>query len=167
MQLAARERRLDQIGGVHRAIRLPRPDKRMHLVDEQDDLSRRGLDLFQDRLQPFLEFAPIFRASDQRAHVKRHELLVSQALGNVTVHDTDRQTLGDRRLSDTGITNMNRIILFSAPKEPFPCRLRYTPWPGYKLQGLIKSHADPARQMSDCGYLQETLKYGEQLFYRL
>ena len=43
MQLAARQRRLEQIGRVHRAIGLAGADQRMHLVDEQDDAAvRRG-----------------------------------------------------------------------------------------------------------------------------
>ena len=37
MQLAARQRRLQQVGGIHRAVGLAGADQRMHLVDEQDD----------------------------------------------------------------------------------------------------------------------------------
>ena len=39
VQLAARERRLQQVGGVHRAFRLAGADQRVHLVDEEDDLA--------------------------------------------------------------------------------------------------------------------------------
>ena len=41
MQFAARQRRLQQVGGIHRAIGLAGADQRVHLVDEQDDLARR------------------------------------------------------------------------------------------------------------------------------
>ena len=34
----------------------------------------------QHRLQPLLEFAAIFRAGDQRAHVERQQLLVLRAI---------------------------------------------------------------------------------------
>ena len=37
MQLAARQRGLQQVGGVHRAVGLAGADQRVHLVDEQDD----------------------------------------------------------------------------------------------------------------------------------
>ena len=41
MQFAARQRRLQQVGGVHRAVRLAGADQRVHLVDEQDDVALR------------------------------------------------------------------------------------------------------------------------------
>ena len=37
MQFAARQRRLQQVGRVHRAVSLAGADQRVHLVDEQDD----------------------------------------------------------------------------------------------------------------------------------
>ena len=43
MQFAARQRRLEQVGGVHGAVGLAGADQRVHLVDEQDDAAvRRG-----------------------------------------------------------------------------------------------------------------------------
>ena len=39
VQFAARQRRLQQVGGVHRAVRLAGADQRVHLVDEQDDVA--------------------------------------------------------------------------------------------------------------------------------
>ena len=41
VQLAARQRRLEHVGGVHRALGLAGADQRVQLVDEQDDLARR------------------------------------------------------------------------------------------------------------------------------
>jgi len=40
-QLAAGEHRLEQVGGVDRALREPRADDRVQLVHEQDDLAAR------------------------------------------------------------------------------------------------------------------------------
>ena len=39
-QLAARERRLEHVGGVHRALGRAGADERVQLVDEEDDLAR-------------------------------------------------------------------------------------------------------------------------------
>ena len=80
MQLAARQRRLQQVGGVHRAVGLAGADQRVHLVDEQDDAALGRRDLVEHRLQPLLELAAIFRAGDQRAHVERQQLLVLAAI---------------------------------------------------------------------------------------
>ena len=71
VQLAARERGLEQVRGVHRAVGLARADDGVHLVDEQDDAAGRGRHLLQHGLEPLLELAAVFRAGDQRAHVER------------------------------------------------------------------------------------------------
>ena len=51
VQFAPRQRRLDQVGRIHRAIRFARADQRVHLVDEQDDFTGGGFDFLQDAIQ--------------------------------------------------------------------------------------------------------------------
>ena len=72
VQLAARQRRLQEVRGVHAAFAGARTNQRVHLVDEQDDLAFGALDLVEHRFEPFLELAAIFRTRNQRAQVKRH-----------------------------------------------------------------------------------------------
>ena len=76
VQFAARQRRLEQVRGIHRAVGLAGADDGVHLVDEQDVGAGRGRHFLQHRLEPFLELAAIFRAGDHRAHVERKKLLV-------------------------------------------------------------------------------------------
>ena len=114
VQLAARQRGLQQIGRVHRAIRLAGADQRVHLVDEQDDLALGGGDLIEHGLQPLLELAAIFRAGDERAHVERQQLLVFEPLRHVAIDDAQRETLDDRRLADAGLADQHRIVLRAA-----------------------------------------------------
>ena len=76
MQFTSRQRGLEQIGRIHRAIRFAGPDQGVHLVDEQDDAAFGRGHLLQHGLQPLLEFAAIFRASNQRAHIEHKQLLV-------------------------------------------------------------------------------------------
>ena len=71
VQLAARQRRLQHVGGVHRAFGLAGADQRVQLVDEEDDLARGRGDLGQHGLQPLLELAAELGAGDQRAEVER------------------------------------------------------------------------------------------------
>ena len=80
VQLAAREHRLEHVGGVHRAFGGAGPDDGVELVDEEDDLALRVGDFLEHGLQPLLELAAILRAGDERAHVERDDLLVLQAL---------------------------------------------------------------------------------------
>ena len=42
MQFAARQRRLQQVRRIHRAVGLAGADQRVHLVDEQDDAAVRS-----------------------------------------------------------------------------------------------------------------------------
>src|SRR6185437_5369061 len=79
MQLAARQSRLQHVGGVHRAFRLAGADERVELVDEDDDLARRRGDLGEDRLQALLELAAELGAGDEGTEVEGEEALLLQA----------------------------------------------------------------------------------------
>ena len=89
----------------------------MHLVDEQDDLARGGLDLLEDRFQPLLEFTAILRTGDQGAHVQRQKTLVPQALGHVAVDDAQRHAFGDRGFTDAGFTDQHGVVLGPAAQH--------------------------------------------------
>ena len=80
MQFAAGQHGLEQIGGIHRAFGRSGSNDRMQFIDEEQDLTLRGLNLFQDGLQAFFKLAAKFGAGDQRAHVERHELVSASAL---------------------------------------------------------------------------------------
>ena len=114
VQFAARQRGLEQIGSVHGAVGLAGADQRVHLVDEQDDAAVRGCHLVQHGLEPFLEFAAIFGAGDQRAEIEGDQLLVGKAFRHVAVDDAQRQTFDDCGLADSGLADQHRIVLGAA-----------------------------------------------------
>ncbi len=116
VQFAARQRRLQQVGGVHGAVRLAGADQRVHLVDEQDDAAFGSLDLVEHALQALLELAAIFGAGNQRAHVEGEQLLALQAFRHVAIDDAQRQPLGDRGLADAGLADQHGIVL-GAPRQ--------------------------------------------------
>ena len=78
LNLTARERRLEDVGGVDGAFGGARADQRVQLVDEEDDLARRA-NLVEDLLQALLEFAAVLGARDERAHVEREHALAHRA----------------------------------------------------------------------------------------
>lgn len=86
-------------------------DDGVQLVDERDDLAGRVLDVVEDGLEPFLEFAAVFGAGDHRAEIERDDGLVAQALRHVAGHDALRQALHDRGLADAGLTDQHRVVL--------------------------------------------------------
>ena len=82
LQLAAGEQRLEDRGGVDRALGGTGTDQGVDLVDEDDDVAARA-DLLGDLLQALFEVTAVAGAGDERAEVERVELLVLQRLGHV------------------------------------------------------------------------------------
>ena len=115
-QLAAREHRLEEVRGVDGTLRSARADDRVQLVDEEDDVAGRVLDLREDRLEPLLELAAVLRPGEERADVERPHALALQPLGHVARDDPLREPLGDRRLPHAGLADEHRVVL-RAPRE--------------------------------------------------
>ncbi len=114
VQLAARQHRLEHVGGVERAFGRARADHRVQLVDEQDDLALGIDDFLEHGLQALLELAPILRSGNQRAHVERDDFLFLQTLGNIAADDALRQALDDGGLADAGLADEHRVVLRAA-----------------------------------------------------
>ena len=107
------QRRLQQVGRVHRAAGGGAgADHGVDLVDEQDR-ARIVLDLLHHRLEPLLEVAAIARAGQQRAHVEREDGGVLQHLGHVALDDLAREAFGDRGLADAGVADEQRVVLLA------------------------------------------------------
>ena len=114
--LPAGERRLQQVGRVHRAAAGGAgADHGVDLVDEQDRAAHR-LEFGRHRLQPLLEIAAIARAGQQRAHVEREDGGVVQHFRHFALDDAPRQAFGDRGLADAGIADIERVVL-GAPAQ--------------------------------------------------
>ena len=110
MQFAARQRRLEQVRGVHGAVGLAGADQGVHFVDEKNVGAGRGRHFLQHGLETFLEFTAIFGAGDQRAEIEREQFLVVEAFRHVAIDDAQRQTLDDRGLADAGLADQHRIV---------------------------------------------------------
>ena len=113
-QLAARERGLEHVGRVHRALGAAGADQRVQLVDEQDDAARGGLDLLEHGLEPILELAAVLGAGDERAEVERQDPLVLERLGHVAGGDALRDALDDGGLADARLADEHRVVLGAA-----------------------------------------------------
>ena len=116
-QLAAGEHRLEQVGGVDRALGGAGADDRVQLVHEQDDLALGVLDLLQDGLQALLELAAVLGAGEQGADVERDDLAVAQGLGDVAGDDPLGEALDDRGLADAGLADQHRVVLGAAGED--------------------------------------------------
>ena len=82
LDLTARQRRLQHVGGVDGPLGGARADERVQLVQEEDDVLRLA-DLLHHRLEPLLELAAILGAGHQGAQVELEQALVHQDVGHV------------------------------------------------------------------------------------
>ena len=140
-QRALRQRRLEQVGGVHRAARgRAGADDGVDLVDEQDRVLVL-LDLLHHLLQALFEIAAIARAGEQRAHVEREDGRAGEHLRHLAADDLAREAFGDRGLADAGIADQQRVVLLP---------------PAQHLDGALDlglaadQRIDPARRAPSC-----------------
>ena len=116
LQLAARQRRLEDVGGVDGALRGPGTHERVQLVDEEDGVVG-AAQLLDDLLEALLELAAVLGAGHQRADVQGQDALVGQALGDVAADDAVRQALRDGGLADAGLADEGRVVLAAARED--------------------------------------------------
>ena len=109
--LAAGEHRLQQVGGVDGTLGGACADDRVELVDEEDDVAGRVLDLLENGLEPFLELATVLRPGEERAHVERPRALSLQPLGDVAGDDPLCEPLDDRGLAYARLADQDGVVL--------------------------------------------------------
>ena len=116
-QLAARERRLQQIGRIVLARRAAGADQRVGLVDEQDDRLGTGLGLLDHRLEAILEFALHAGAGLQQAEIERAQGDVAQRRRHIARRDAQRQAFDDGGLADARFAGEDRVVLPAARQD--------------------------------------------------
>ena len=116
LQLAAGQGRLEDRGGVDRALGGAGADEVVELVDEEDDVAALG-DLLHHLLQALLELAAVLRAGDQRGQVERVDLLVLEQLGDLALGDAGGEALDDGGLADAGLAQQHRVVLGPARED--------------------------------------------------
>ena len=116
LELAAGQRRLQDRGGVDRALGGTRADEVVELVDEQDDVAALG-DLLHHLLQALLELAAVLRAGDERGQVERVDLLVLEDVRHLVRADPRGEALDDGGLADARLADQHRVVLRAARED--------------------------------------------------
>src|SRR5690606_26622734 len=98
--------RLQDVGGIDRALCGARTHEGVDLVDEDDDVAARA-DLLGDLLEALLEVAAVAGSGDERAEVERVDLLLLERLGHIALDDREGEALDDGRLADSGLTDQH------------------------------------------------------------
>ena len=116
-QFAASKLRLHDVGCVRRPFRGTRPDDRVQLVNEENNLPLAGDNLLEEGLQPILELAAILGAGDHRAQVHGDEPLVLKGLGHVAADNAPGKSLRNGGLAHAGLADEHRVVLRAARKH--------------------------------------------------
>ena len=114
--LAARQRRLQDVRGVERPFGRSGADQRVQLVDEDDDVRVVG-QLLHDRLEALFELTAVLRAGDNQRDVERENPLVREEMRHVAVDDLLRQPFDDRRLADARLADQHGVVLGAAAEH--------------------------------------------------
>ncbi|SVK54296.1 Protein of uncharacterised function (DUF3170) [Acinetobacter baumannii] len=113
-QLAARQCRFQQVGGVASALGAAGADQGVNFVDKQDDRRRAGLHFIDHRLQPLFKLALDAGAGLQHADVQQAQLHVAQLRRHVAGHDAQRQAFHHGGFADAGLAGQQRVVLAAA-----------------------------------------------------
>src|SRR5690606_27524178 len=89
----------------------PGPDRRVHCVEERDELAFGLPARLEYALEPLLELAAVLGPGDHRAEIESDDALVLQTLGNVAGGDPTGETLDDGGLADTRLADEDRVVL--------------------------------------------------------
>ena len=116
LQFAARQRRFDDVGGIHRAFRAARADDGVQLVDEQNHLAGVA-HLVDHRLDPLLELAAVFGPRHHQRQVDRINHLVGQQVGHLARDDRLGQPFQNGGLADPRLADQHRIVLRAAAEH--------------------------------------------------
>ncbi len=116
LDLAARKRRLQDIGGVERPFGRSRAHQRMQLIDEDDGVLILH-QLLHDGLEPLFELAAVLGAGDDQRKVERQNALVRQERRHVAIGDALRQAFHNGRLAHAGLADQHRVVLGAAAEN--------------------------------------------------
>mmetsp|Transcript_51043 Transcript_51043/g.163314 ORF Transcript_51043/g.163314 Transcript_51043/m.163314 type:complete len:271 (+) Transcript_51043:497-1309(+) len=116
-QLAPRERRLEEVGGVHAALGGARADQEVELVDEQHHLPVGGLHLPEHALQPLLKCPPEVRARHQAPQVEGHHTKAPKRTRRAIGGKKRRDPLGHGGLAHPRLSDEERVVLGPAQEH--------------------------------------------------
>ncbi len=112
LDLAARERRLEDVGGVECSLGPAGADQGVQLVEEGDDLT--GLEFFYYLPQPFFELTAVLGASHHAGQVEGDYPRSLQDRRHPTLDYRLGQALDYGRLTDARVADQYRVVLGAA-----------------------------------------------------
>jgi hypothetical protein len=117
LQLAPRQRRLQDVRGVHRPLDArARPDDGVQLVEEEHDAAVGGGHLVDEPAQPLLELPAVLGTGDEPGEVDGHDATPRRP-GHGAGGDARGDALDDRGLADARVADEHRVVLGAASQD--------------------------------------------------
>jgi hypothetical protein len=113
LQFTARKHWLKNRCCIDRAFCCTRANKRVNLVNEQDDVAT-SFDFFEHFLQTLFEVSAITTTCNKCTEVKCVELLAGESLWHVVANDLLCKTFNDCSFTNTWLADENRIVFGAA-----------------------------------------------------
>ena len=127
------QRRLHDIGRIHRTRSRTRTYERMNLVDKDYDV---GIHLYLLEQRPYalLKLSAILRPGHNGSHVERHQAFLEEHGRGLVLGNHLRQSLDDGALSHAGFTDKDGIVLLATTQDlDDTLNLALTPHHGVEL----------------------------------
>ena len=135
-QLAARQRRLEQVGDIQPTLLVARANKGMRFVDKQNDRHRGGNDLRHQPFEAFLKLTFHRCPGLQCAQVKGHDIGVFQLVRHLACHDTQRQPFNQGAFTHTRFAHHHRVI-FTATAENVDHQVDFVVAAQYRVEPVV------------------------------
>ena len=116
LDLTPGQSRLEDVGGVHGAFRVPRPGDGVDLVDEQNDVAV-GLHLADETLYPAFKLAPELGAGHQAGEVQQPDLFIPQTRRHLALHNALGNALGDGGFAYARLTDKTGVVFLAAGED--------------------------------------------------
>ena len=110
LEFTTSQQGLQNTGSVNSSFCCSCAHQGVDLINEDDDVASRT-NLFGDFLQTLFEVSAVATTRNQGTQVQGVELLVLEGFGNVTFDNGLGKTLDHGRLSHTGFTDQDRVVL--------------------------------------------------------
>ena len=132
LDFTARQRRLEHVRGIDRALGTTCTHQGVQLVDEQHHIAH-AAHFGHDRFDALFELTAVLGASHHQGEVEHHDALVAQDLGHAILDDLLSQTFDDGRLAHTGLAQQHRVVLRAA-REDLDHALDFIRAPDHRIQ---------------------------------
>src|SRR6266567_2231347 len=116
LDFAAAQRRLEDVGGVERALGGACTDEGMELVDEDDGVLIFH-QLFHDGFEALFKLAAVLGAGDDERKIQSEHALVGEEGRDFAVGDALGEAFDDGGLADAGFADKHRVVLGAAAED--------------------------------------------------